>query len=224
MPLNQTAEAPWASFQTAIDRSLDHGDERPLKRLAKQLSPDRLRAHAGSLSGEELLAIFKCMNARQRRWAIMLMAGPDRQRLRQAVRDAYVDFMAKMKRRPDSNVLSEYLRTAPTVREPMHIPVNWIYEQGELHSEAAYAYVLDDGDHPRERIALYHLAWSSLAAGHIPLPQPAELALNIRTPLPDAWRFMNLGGWDELPVVDDQGAYCGVLYRDVLVKQLMRRW
>lgn len=214
----------WLAIRAAIHLGLDRGNQKLLKQIAANLPAERLRAHADDLSDPELLAIVRSLNPRQRREAIKLMPAQDRQRLRQAVREAYVDFMAQLPIRRRSKVLHHYLRIAPTLREPFHVPANWINEQGELHHDAAYAYVLNDHDYPLHRVALHQLAWSALASGSVPLPQPVDLVLNKNTPLPDALRFMNLGGWDELPVVDEHGVYCGVIYKEVLLKQLMKRW
>lgn len=224
MHIKAMADPPWPTIRAELQRCITDGDEQSLKRLAERVEADRLRAHAGQLTGEELLAIMTYLSDKQRRTTFKLLSSADRQRIRLAIRDHYVDYMASLPKRKRASVLDEYIIAVP----PCHItegePIRWAFESGDRYDRATYAYVLDEADHPIQRIALAQLAWASLAAGQPPSPQPVELALNIRTPLSAAWRFINLGGWNELPVVDDEGAYKGVIYKDVLRKQVLARW
>ncbi len=178
-------------------------DNELLKHMIDRLSVDELRARANALTGEELVTIVQKLNARQRRHVISAMSGESRGKLREAVRDAYVDFMAKLPRKRKPSILVQYLRAAPIMDQPVTIPAHWIAEQGELRDHSSYAYVLDAARYPAQRIALYDLAWSSLSVNNTITPHPIELALNIHTPLSAALLHMNLGGWDELPVGDE---------------------
>lgn len=210
-----------ATFNKALTDYMDTACRNSLRQALLGHSISQILLALDALGGHEWLAVVRSLPPMRRKKLQMMMSPSQLGALREAISEQMLVLRPQQPASNQKPLLREFISSVPTVDIRQLAFWRENINESRLHECAKFVYFTTPQGRLYARTSLVELATFPGKTMRSPQLEKTHYYLDPSISVFTAWRMLILGLWSELPVLDQNQCFLGVVYREHLALKLI---